>query len=202
MILYGRYLSPFVRRTAVVFQTLGLAYEHGAFGADSAEVGACNPLRRVPTLSLDDGEALIDSAAIIDHALELGDGEHRLLPASGAERRAVLRLSAIATGVMEKAVASAYERSKRPKDKIHQDWLDQLDGQVVSGLAELESAAAGRSFLHGDQLTLADINAVVAYDFVAIAVRYKLKDNPFPALAALSERCNALPAFAQTQHKP
>jgi len=39
----------------------------------------------VPSLVLDGGETLVDSSAIIDHLLEVGDPEHRLLPASGTE---------------------------------------------------------------------------------------------------------------------
>ncbi|MFT5450370.1 MAG: glutathione S-transferase [Gammaproteobacteria bacterium] len=201
MILYGRYLSPFVRRTAIVFRNLGLPYEHSSSGTDSAEVAEHNPLRRVPTLALADGEVIIDSAAMIDYALEQAGGGLELLPARGAPRRVVLRVSAIATGVMEKSVASAYERSKRPKDKIHKEWLDQLDAQVVAGLGELDGAAAGKTFLCDDQLTLADINAVVAYDFAVIAVRYLFKEHHFNALQDLSARCNQLPEFVLTQHK-
>jgi glutathione S-transferase len=81
-----------------------------------------------------------------------------------AALRAVLRVSAIATGVMEKSVASAYERSKRAKDKIHKEWLDHLDAQVVAGLGELDGAAAGKCYLCDDQLTLADINLLGAGD--------------------------------------
>ena len=45
-------------------------------------------------------------------------------------------------------------------------------------------------------------DAVVAYDFVAIAVGYLLKDDPYPALAALAQRCGEMPAFADTVFKP
>jgi hypothetical protein len=33
-------------------------------------------------------------------------------------------------------------------------------------------------------------------------VRYLLKEEPCPALAALVQRCNELPAFAETVFKP
>ena len=39
-------------------------------------------------------------------------------------------------------------------------------------------------------------------DFTAIAAPYLLKDNPYPDLAALSQRCNEMPAFAETVFKP
>ena len=69
MILVGRYLSPFTRRTAIVLKTLKIDFEVKTLPAtpENAELVAINPLGRVPAVVLDDGEVLIDSAAIIDH---------------------------------------------------------------------------------------------------------------------------------------
>ena len=201
MILVGRYLSPFVRRTGVVLKTLGMPFEEKSLStADNAEeIQDINPVGRVPSLVLDGGETVVDSQAIIDYLLEIGDPDNALLPASGAERRAVLRSALIAQGAMEKSVASAYERNRRPKEKVYQGWVDHVDGQAASAFEALEEQAAGREWLHGDHMTLADINAVCALDFARIAVPYLVKDDPYPALAALAERCNAMPAFAETK---
>ena len=79
MLLIGRDLSPFVRRTATVIEVLGLPYERRKLAtADAPEaVAEFNPLARVPALVLEDGEVLIDSAAIIDYLLEIGDPDRR-----------------------------------------------------------------------------------------------------------------------------
>jgi len=204
MILVGRNLSPFVRRSAIVLKTLGLDFESKGLSTadDNDEILKINPVGRVPSLILDDGETVVDSQAIIDHALEVGDPDNQLLAQSGAERRAVLRISAIAQGAMEKAVASSYERNRRPKEKVYKGWVEKVDAQTASALASLEEMAkAGGDWIHGDHMTLADINAAVAYDFVSIAEPYLVKDGAFPALAALSARCNELPAFAETRWK-
>ncbi|MDP7548522.1 MAG: glutathione S-transferase family protein [Alphaproteobacteria bacterium] len=204
MKLIGRNLSPFVRRTAIVLKLLKLPYEQVGLSTadDGAEIAKINPVVRVPSMVLNDGETLVDSNAIIDHLLEVGDPGHALLPAGGADRRAVLRLTAIGHGAMEKAVSSSYERNRRPKDKVFDGWVNQVEGQVAGGLAALNEAAAKGDFLYGDHLTLADVNAVVAHDFTAIAAPYLVKDNPYPALAALAQRCGELPAFADTVFKP
>lgn len=204
MILVGRNLSPFVRRSAIVLKTLGLDFESKGLSTadDNDEILKINPVGRVPSLILDDGETVVDSQAIIDHALEVGDPDNQLLAQSGAERRAVLRISAIAQGAMEKAVASSYERNRRPKEKVYKGWVEKVDAQNASALASLEAMAqAGGDWIHGGHMTLADINAAVAYDFVSIAEPYLVKDDAFPALAALSGRCNELPAFAETRWK-
>ena len=58
MILVGQYDSPFVRRVAVSLRTLGFAYEHdmrSVFG-DFDAMRQINPLGRIPSLLLDDGD--------------------------------------------------------------------------------------------------------------------------------------------------
>ena len=66
---------------------MGLAYRQVGLSTadDTAELAKFNPGVRVPSLVLDGGETLVDNSAIIDHLLEVGDPEHRLLPASGTE---------------------------------------------------------------------------------------------------------------------
>jgi len=156
---------------------------------------------RVPALILADGETLLDSGAIIDHLVETHDTERKLVPASGAARRAVLKTTALAHGVMEKGVSSSYERNRRPEEKVYQDWVDRCDGQAESGLRALEAQAAQATseWLHGDEITLGDITAVLAYEFVRASARYVIDRNDFPALAALVAKAKAIPAFAESK---
>jgi glutathione S-transferase len=203
MILVGRNVSPFVRRTSVVLKLLGLEYEQAMLSTadDLPDILKRNPVGRVPAFILDDGEALLDSGAIIDHLVEVHDKDGKIIPTSGAARRAVLRTTALAHGVMEKGVSSSYERNRRPEDKVFQDWVDRCDGQAESGLQalEAEAAAATTEWLHGDHVTLADVTTVLAYVFVKASARYVIERNDFPALAALADKANAMPEFADTK---
>jgi glutathione S-transferase len=67
MLLIGHYDSPFVRRIAVTLRTYGMAYDHEAWSTfgDADKIARYNPLRRVPTLVLDDGTVLVDSSCIL-----------------------------------------------------------------------------------------------------------------------------------------
>src|SRR5690349_15598588 len=69
MFLIGQYDSPFVRRVAIAMRLYGIAFEHHAWSTfgDADKIAPYNPLRRVPTLVLDDGEVLIESTAILDY---------------------------------------------------------------------------------------------------------------------------------------
>ena len=68
MILIGMFDSPFVRRVAVSMDLLGMPFEHRnwSVGKDQQRIREFNPVGRVPTLVLDDGETLIESAMILD----------------------------------------------------------------------------------------------------------------------------------------
>src|SRR5580698_9549001 len=99
MILIGQYDSPFVRRVAIALWLYGFDYDHRPWSvwADAETLAAINPLRRVPTLVLDDGEVLIESGAILDALDQMVGPTRAMLPGSGAARRRALRVCALAT---------------------------------------------------------------------------------------------------------
>jgi hypothetical protein len=89
MKLFGTYLSPFTRRVAVALTSRAIAYEHDDLNgyADPARARALNPVGKVPVLVLDDGEHLIDSAAILDYIDQRVGHDQGLVPRAGRERR-------------------------------------------------------------------------------------------------------------------
>src|SRR5882672_3316628 len=131
--------SPFVRRVAVSMNVLGMAFEHRnwSISKDFEIIRQFNPLGRVPTLVLPDGEALIESSAILDFLDERAGPERALLPHSGKERRQALRILAVATGAAEKGVAQVYETAFRPPEKRHAPWVERCHAQMHAALTEL-----------------------------------------------------------------
>jgi glutathione S-transferase len=201
MILIGRDLSPFTRRVAVSLSLLGIACERRQLSTatDGDQVRLYNPLGRVPALALDDGEVLIDSAAILDELDQSVGAERALIPLSGPDRRRVMKLVAIALGTMEKAVAAFYERTRRPPETRFAPWLQMLEDQVRAGLEALElTAQSQESWLALGRMTQADISAVCAFDFVAVTSPHLIADLALPGFRGLDRRLNELPAFSQT----
>src|SRR3977135_4070450 len=100
MILIGQYDSPFVRRVAIAMRLYGLAFEHRPWSTfrEGEKIAPFNPLRRVPTLVLDDGEALIESTAILDHLDETVGPSRAMIAENGPRRREALKVCALATG--------------------------------------------------------------------------------------------------------
>ena len=141
MILIGQYDSPFVRRVAIALRLYGLPFEHrpwSTFG-DADKIAPYNPLRRVPTLVLDDGEVLIESTAILDYLDELV-GPEAMIAESGPERRRGLKICALATGLGDKAVSLVYERVlRKDRSKI---WVERCEAQIGGVLDALETERA------------------------------------------------------------
>jgi len=140
MILIGMFDSPFVRRVAISMNFLGVRFEHRSWsvGKDFELIRQFNPLGRVPTLVQDDGDTLIESAAILDFLDESADPARALMPRSGEARREALRVIAIAVGAAEKGVAQVYETAFRPPEKRYRPWVERCHTQMHAALAELD----------------------------------------------------------------
>ncbi len=111
MILIGQFDSPFVRRVGIALRHYGIDFEHrpwSSFG-DADRIAEFNPLRRVPTLVLDNGEVLVDSVTMLDHLDELAGPAKALIPDHGSPRRHALKVTALATGATDKAASLFYE---------------------------------------------------------------------------------------------
>ena len=131
MILIGQYDSPFVRRVGIALSLYGLPFEHrpwSTFG-DADQIRPYNPLTRVPTLVLDDGEVLIESHAILDHLDSLVPAERAMFPRIEPDRRRALKVAALATGLADKAVSLFYE--KRLHAAASDVWVARCRGQIV-----------------------------------------------------------------------
>jgi glutathione S-transferase len=199
MILIGQYDSSFVRRVGIALRLYGIPFEHrpwSVFG-DADRIRAYNPLTRVPTLVLDDGDVLVDSASILDHIDSLMPAKKALYPREEPDRRRAMRVTALAAGLADKAVALFYE--KRLHEAVSQTWANRCERQIRDTLAALEADRAPRPgpFWFGARIGHADIA-------VAASLRHMGESHPdlagldgCPSLAAHCARLEALPVFQE-----
>jgi glutathione S-transferase len=197
VILIGQYDSPFVRRVAITMHLYSMPFEHrpwSTFG-DGDKVASFNPLRRVPTLVLDDGEVLIESTAILDYLDELVGPSKALIPDSGRARRAALKICALGTGLGDKAVALFYERVLHKQTS--ETWVNRCRMQINAVLKALEEERSKRTTPHwfGEAMGHADIAVACALRFTSEAHAGTIDLAEWPSLAAHAARCEATEPF-------
>lgn len=198
MILIGQYDSSFVRRVGIALTLYGLQFEHRPWSVfrDGEKIQALNPLMRVPTMVLEDGNVLVDSATILEHVDGLIPVADRLWPFA-EDRRHALKVMALATGLADKAVSLFYELvlHKEPAGS----WVERCRSQLHATLGALETDRASRdtAYWFGDRITHADIA-------VACAIRHLRDSHPdfrsmdrLPALAAHCEKLEAMAVFQE-----
>ena len=201
MKLIGNFLSPFSRRVAISLNVLNISYEiENILAFDNAEkIQPYNPLVRVPTLILDDGEVLIESYAILDYLDESVVEKKRLIPKNGPGRRRVMKDTAIGVGSMDRAQWAAYEYRHRPQEKVHEPWVQHNDAKALAGLHFLDGLAAfagTTGWLSGSKdITQSDITAVVAYSFIEKFRPGLSLAEDVPSLSAFAQRCESMPHF-------
>lgn len=136
LILRTSTASPFGRKVRMAVNTLGLASQVEVVNADTGDpddsLRQQNPLGKIPTLILENGEALFDSRVIVEH-LDAIDGRDILIP-KGADRIGVLRDQALADGLMDAAILQMYEIRFRPPTHHVEAWLAHQRGKVERAL--------------------------------------------------------------------
>jgi glutathione S-transferase len=190
--------SPFARKIRVAAAVLGIVDRIEIVPADTSDLNDSlrlqNPLGKIPTLVLDDGRALYDSAVILEYLDHLAGGD-KLIP-SGAARFEVLTRAALADGIAEAAILRVYEQRWREEGARSARWLDHQSGKIGRGLAALEA----------DPPQLGQVDAAA----IAVSCALGYLDLRFgggwraerPALVAWLDAFAAkVPAFEETRHR-
>jgi glutathione S-transferase len=192
MLLYDSPVSGNCYKVRLLLAHLGIPYERQTVDVIDRSnrrelLGRLNPGLTVPTLVLDDGRPLGESAAILWY---FGEGT-RLVPEDAYERAQVLQWMFFEQYQLEPTIAVvrfwvAY--SGRPEEFESQREAKMKGGERA--LRRLERGLDGRDYLVGDSLTLADI-ALYGYTHVADEGGFSLE--PYPSVRAWLRRVASEP---------
>jgi glutathione S-transferase len=190
---------------AVSLRLLEVPFEHRNWSVyrDFELIRQFNPLGRVPALVRADGEALIDSSAILDFLDAAAGSERALLPPSGDERRRALQLIALALGAADKGLEVLDETLFRPRAKSYQPRLGRARSQMHGALTEIDRLAQMQAagWMVAGRMTQADITLSCVFGFLCDALELGESGVLYPGLTALSARCEELPAFSDLHAK-
>jgi glutathione S-transferase len=203
MELVGMLDSPYVRRVAVSLQLMGLRFTHNNLSVFRTypQFAAINPVVKAPSLVCEDGEVLMDSTLILDHAESLVPVERRLMPADVRERQHALRHIGLGLAALEKSVQIIYERAIRPPEMHYGPWVERVSGQLKAACRALEDEVSRRPFAPAsERIDQAGVTTAVTWTFLQALVAPLVPAVEHPALAAWAEQAEQLPAFRAAPH--
>ena len=127
MMLHGSAGSPFVRKCRIVALEQGIDLPMEVRTVLNPETPPPSPLRRIPSLQLDDGMLLVDSRVICDYLL-------------GMQARSLQdrNLEAICDGIMNRAV-SRFLMLREPEQFHHKDQLDRWESAILDTVGSMEA---------------------------------------------------------------
>ena len=110
-------------------------------------------------------------------------------------------LMALASGVCDKAVASLYERTRRPTEFCYPNWVARCSWQITDTLTALDTAfASAKPYVFGTQLTYVELFTFVAIQFVRKTCIDLVPPGKFARLERLEAQLEALdPVFVNTR---
>jgi glutathione S-transferase len=200
MRLFASTTSPFVRKVRVLMQELGLAEKCEIVNLvtsphePDATLAEANPLVKLPTLELDDGTMLYDSAVICEY-LDTVHGRGKFVPDSGVQRWRVLRMQALADGITDAGVLLRYELAMRPEEKRWEAWIAGQRQKVMQGLTQLE---ASLDRLEGE-LDLGGITVACMFGWLEFRNIVPELRHMFPHLSAWNDTTQKRPSLASTK---
>lgn len=199
--LYGHPISPYVRkaRLTMLFYGVDFAHEQNLPHADLAGFCKASPLGRIPAFS-DDQVSTADSTVIV-HYISKFYGNNTLFPQDPAGFTRTLWLEEYADSVMTPAIAAhlfaevVLAGRLFPRAPIQADIDKALQDELPKIYSFLNEQLAGREWLVGEDMTLADI--AVGGMLIPLYHCGQVIPDSAPDLAAYAARFFALPLIQQ-----
>ncbi len=194
--------SPYARKVRIVAaeKHIDLVLEEVTLSAPDCPISQYNPLGKVPTLVLPDGDSLYDSRVIVEYLDNRRPLAH-LIPQDLTAKVKVRRWEALADGICDAAVAVMLEQRKAT-EKQDMALIERQVGKVKRGLAalndELGDAQVTRKnhWCVNDAFSLADIavGCMLSYLGLRFASVINLADD-YPHLERLQLILLKRPSF-------
>jgi glutathione S-transferase len=191
--------SPYARKVRVVLAEKRIECEIvvvSSLAAADSPVPAYNPLGKVPTLVLDDGESLYDSVVIVGYLDNKTPVSH-LIPQDNFERASVRRWEALADGMCDALVAVVMEK-RRPPEKQDATVIERQMLKVERGLRNMSREMGEGKWAAGERFSLADIAVGCMLGYLDLRMAELNWREEYPNLAKLYKELMKRPSFSDS----
>jgi len=155
---------------------------------DGEDFNQVNPKGYVPALRLDNGEVLTENVAVLQYIADLTPAAKLAPPVGSMERYRLIEWLAFINSEVHKAVSPLFNPTATDDTKAF------ARTNVTRRLDWLETQLGTRSFLMGDQFTVADAYLFVVFGWLP---RVGFDIEKWPTLKAYHERIRIRPAVQQ-----
>lgn len=191
--------SPYARKCRIVILEKGLQDKVelvSLMPADNPpELIVANPLGKVPTLLLDNGKSLCESPVICEYLDSLSN-DNPLFPTDNTARFEVLNLAALASGIMDEAVAYVME-GRRPEEKRYQFLVERKENSIKRTI----SFISGNNF-DKDIWNIGTINTAIALAYIDFRMPHIKWRDDNKNLAEWLDFINKKPSMVATLPTP
>ncbi len=185
--------SPYARKVRVVAieKSVDLELVSEDLVNKSPGLVKANPLGKIPTLILDNGQTIFDSSVICEY-LDSIQFASALVPSDPHKRIVVLTLAAAADGLMDVMVAMFMEKVRHPKD-------------FSAAFIAASEATVKRAFAYFDErmeqlgeLNVASIGLASAIGYLNFRMPQLWQADDYPRLARWYEEISKRPSMQET----
>ncbi|MES2159904.1 MAG: glutathione S-transferase N-terminal domain-containing protein [Pseudomonadota bacterium] len=199
MKLIGSLASPYVRKVRVVLaeKKLDYQFELENVWAPDTTIDKLNPLGKVPSLVMEDGNVMIDSRVMVEY-LDTLTPVCKLLPPNGRDRADVKCWEALADGMLDAAIIVRLERTQRPAALQSEDWMARQMRKVQLGLASLSDKLGESAYCAGIHYSLADVAVGCTLGWLSFRFPEITWRDDYPNLARLYDKLSERQSFKDT----
>lgn len=199
MKLIGSLASPYVRKVRVVLaeKKLDYQFELENVWAPDTTIDKLNPLGKVPSLIMEDGNVMIDSRVMVEY-LDTLTPVCKLLPPNGRDRADIKCWEALADGMLDAAIIVRLERTQRPPELQSEAWIARQMHKVQLGLAALSDKLGESPYCAGIHYSLADVAVGCTLGWLSFRFPEITWRDDYPNLARLYDKLSERPSFKDT----
>jgi len=202
MKLIGAVGSPYVRKVRMVLAEKKLDYQFVPENvwSETTQIGASNPLGKVPCLILEGGEAVFDSRVIVEY-LDTLSPVGKLIPSTGRERVEVKTWEALADGLLDASILARLEATWAGRSDAQRSpaWIDRQMGKVTQSLQAMEMGMGEKTYCSGIHMSLSDIAVVCALGYLDFRFPQLDWREDHPRLVKLHDKMSQRQSFIDTR---
>jgi glutathione S-transferase len=155
-----------------------------------------NPFAKIPTLETESGQILFEACIIIEYLDQYFQNKPHLIPQDPTLALEVRMLERIIDTYINRGREALFSDSQRPVEEQGSSEVKKAHRLLETACLQLEQRLSDRTWLGGEEFSLADCAAAPTLSYLRMVYSYK----HFPKLTEYVRRLESRPSVAKVQN--